>query len=221
MKSCTQCQQTNPDDALFCHKCGTRFTEEPTSTQMDEDDLWRTFIGSSKTITFSLNNGWSVEPGHRYYMDQFKKFKASPSPRFTLTWNWPAFLVNPFLWFLYRKMYMYSAVYLVGPFVILFLTGNIVVTLVWHVIAGASANYLYFWHVKEHLKRIREEIGAHRPISADILRDAGGVQPYVFVLAIILFIFNFFFYFSVVKGPPQNGVGQQGGGIPEGEDGVF
>ncbi len=218
MKSCTQCQQTNPDDALFCHKCGTRFTEEPTSTQMDEDDLWRTFIGSSKTITFSLKHGWSVQSADRYYMDQFRKFKASPSPRFTLTWNWPAFLVDPFLWFLYRKMYLYAAVYLVGPVVFFFLTGDITVGFVWRLIAGVSANYLYFWHVKEHLKRVREEIGSQRPISADVLRDAGGVQPYVFALAILL---HLFVIFAILKGPPQDGAGEQGGGAPQGEDGVF
>ena len=49
---------------------------------------------------------------------------ARRNPQFALTWNWPAFLFISFLWFLYRKMYLYAAVYAIGPMVSTYLTGT-------------------------------------------------------------------------------------------------
>ena len=217
MKFCTQCEQANPDDAAFCHRCGVAMAEEtgsesasplPSEANVEgEEALWRTFIGSSKTLVFSLKdlmsfrNCWSLQSSDDYYMEQFTHFRAQPTPRFALTWHWPTFLVPPFLWFLYRKMYLYAAVYLVGPSLAFFLTGDPTVTFIWQVIAGATANYLYFWHVQDHLKDIQEQVGLHEPIPDSALRDAGGVQPYVFVLAILL---HAFVLFVLIQGPPQS-----------------
>lgn len=208
MKFCTQCEQANPDDATFCHRCGVTMAEKtglsdapsspPEDALIGEEAVWRTFIGSSKTLIFSLKNlfsftnCWSIESSDNYYMEQFKQFRAEPTPRFALTWHWPAFLVPPFLWFLYRKMYLYAAVYLVGPSLAFFLTGDPTVTFIWQVIAGATANYLYFWHVQDHLKEIQAQVSPQESIPEGALRDAGGVQPYVFVLAVLLHVFVLF-----------------------------
>lgn len=200
MRFCAQCEQANPDEALFCHRCGSRFADEGASTPQDEEQLWRTFIGSSKTILFSLKDGWSWDSADRYYMAQFRKFTSAPGQRFALTWHWPAFLVDPFLWFLYRKMYLYAVVYLVGPVLLFYVTGDMSVGFVWRVIAGASANYLYYWHVKDHLKEIREQRGPHHHIPEEVLRDSGGVQIYVFVLAVLL---HLFVVAVILQGPPD------------------
>ncbi len=210
MRTCPKCEQANPDEAHFCHQCGTPFEQgkpEATPAEVDEDHLWRMFIGPSKTVLFSLS-GWTWDRADRYYMEQFRKFGAGPTPRFALTWHWPAFLVPPFLWFLYRKMYLYAAVYLVGPAIAFVLTQDPTVTFVWQLIAGATANYLYFWHIKDHLRHIREHAGPHRAFPEGILRDTGGVQPYVFVLGIML---HLLVLVAILQGPPpEDGIEEQG-----------
>ena len=222
MRTCTSCEQANPDDAGFCHRCGIEFSEDSQDTTQeatqDENQLWQTVIGSSKTVMFSFSKGWALAPSDWYYIEQFKKFKGGPTPQFALTWNWPAFLVPPFLWFLYRKMYLYAAVYLVGPAIFVYATGDPTVTFVWQVIAGTSANYLYFWHIRDHLKRIREQLGPHRHIPEELLKDAGGVQPYVIVLGILIHVFVFFL---LLQGPPENEPPQQDGGPPDQNEQVF
>ena len=218
MKFCAQCEQANPDEALFCHRCGSRFGDEGPATPQEEEQLWRTFIGPSKTILFSLKDGWSWDRADRYYMEQFRKFTSGGSPRFELTWHWPAFFVDPFLWFLYRKMYLYAAVYLVGPVLFFYLTGDMTVGFIWRVIAGASANYLYYWHVKDHLKEIRGRSRLHRPIPDDALRDTGGVQPYVFGLAILL---HLFVMAAILQGPPDQETVQDQQMSPERDPELF
>lgn len=107
MKPCRQCQQQNQDDANFCYQCGNELgaTEggeaSTASVSRNEEEVWRDFIG----------------PNADRYLEQFKKFGPPHSPRFALTWHWPAFLFVSFLWFLYRKMYLYAAVYAIGPMV--------------------------------------------------------------------------------------------------------
>jgi hypothetical protein len=171
MKPCEKCAQPNPDDALYCHQCGTPFSMEAAAT-LDEGQLWRAFIG----------------PNADRYLEQFKKFTAGGGQRFALTWHWPAFLFDPFLWFLYRKMYLYAFVYAVGPVVSAYLTGDFTVGIVWRIMAGVSANYVYFWHVKEHLKDLKTQRGLDRAGQERSLRDLGGVQPYVIWLGVALHV---------------------------------
>ena len=85
---------------------------------------------------------------------------------------------------------------------------------VWRIVAGTSANYLYFWHVKDHLRRIRERAGPLRPVPEAVIRDTGGVQPYVFALAILL---HLFVLFAILQGPPEDGTFQTEGGTPRGD----
>ncbi len=129
MKSCETCRQVNPDDARFCQQCGTAFSSvQPTELVWDEAQLWRKFIG----------------PNADRYLETFKKFSTASGPRFAFTWNWPAFLFEPFLWFLYRKMYLYALVYAVGPVVAFYFTQDLSADFVWRIMAGASANYIYY-----------------------------------------------------------------------------
>jgi hypothetical protein len=188
MKSCDKCATPNPDDALFCHQCGTPLTQ-PGSAPLDEVQLWRAFIG----------------PNSDRYLEQFRKFTVGPTPRFALTWHWPAFLVDPFLWFLYRKMYLYALVYAVGPVISAYVTGDFTVGIVWRIMAGASANYIYFWHIKEHLKTMREQGTIDRTRQEHLLRDLGGVQPYVIWLGVALHaLLLVILAILIMGGPPGN-----------------
>jgi hypothetical protein len=183
MKPCGTCGQANPDEAHFCHQCGSPFSEQarPSAEQTTASDqsagvlftepqLWRAFIG----------------PNADRYLDQFKRFTTDAAPRFALTWHWPAFLFDPFLWFLYRKMYLYALVYAVGPVLSAYLTGDLTVGIVWRVMAGVSANYIYYWHIREQVGRIRAARGLDAGGQERLLQDAGGVQPYVIWLGVAL-----------------------------------
>ena len=179
MKACTQCQQQNQDDANFCYQCGNDLgssnaasaTSTPFSIRTDED-LWRDFIG----------------PNADRYLEHFKKFGSPQSPRFALTWNWPAFLYVSFLWFLYRKMYLYAAVYAIGPMVSTYLTGDMTSGIVWSVVAGATANYVYYWHCREHIAAIKQQAWNDPTQQHTVLKDEGGVQPYVIWVGVVFYL---------------------------------
>ena len=200
MKTCEKCAQQNPDDALFCQQCGTPFSAPVSGPALSDDgEIWRAFIG----------------PNADRYFEQFRKFTAGGTPRFALTWHWPAFLVDPFLWFLYRKMYLYALVYAVGPVASAYVTGDFTVGIVWRIMAGVSANYIYYWHVKEHVATIRAK--SHLDVAAQqrLLRDLGGVQPYVIWLAVLLHVLLIAMIIMVAReGPPDGGKNQPGRSKP-------
>ena len=177
MKSCSQCQQQNQEDAKFCYQCGNTLmsiTAPPIVgplTHTDEE-LWRQFIG----------------PHADQYLKYFKKFGLGEDPKFVLTWNWPAFLYISFLWFLYRKMYVYALVYALGPMISTYLTGDFTVGLVWSIMAGATANYVYYWHCREQISEIKKTSWADPAKQDEALKEAGGVQPYVIWVGVAVYI---------------------------------
>jgi zinc ribbon protein/uncharacterized protein DUF2628 len=180
MKFCAQCQRQNQDDANFCYQCGTDLAAsvEKSSGASTiyasgaDSDLWRAFIG----------------PNADRYLEQFKKFGTEQSPKFALTWNWPAFLFISFLWFLYRKMYLYAAVYAIGPIVSSYLTGDMTSGLVWSVVAGATANYVYYWHCREQIGAIKQQAW-NDPVKQEMtIKESGGVQPYVIGVGVVLYV---------------------------------
>lgn len=200
MKVCRQCQQQNAEDANFCRQCGSALavTEPtaasvvaaipPTSITADEE-LWRQFIG----------------PNADRYLEQFKKFSADGQPKFALSWNWPAFLFISFLWFLYRKMYLHALVYAIGPMVSTYLTGDITVGVVWSIMAGATANYLYYWHCREQIAEIKKRALSHPDMRDFALKEAGGVQPYVIWVGVAFYILFVATLIKMVQdGPPDS-----------------
>ena len=196
MKACAQCQQQNQEDAKFCHQCGKQLTAEheaPIAPPVapvahTDEDLWRQFIG----------------PSADHYLHHFRKFGLGDKPKFALTWNWPAFLYISFLWFLYRKMYTYALVYALGPMISTYLTGDITVGLIWSVMAGATANYVYYWHCREKIGEIKKGSWSDPSKRDEALKEAGGVQPYLIYVGIALYVL---FILSMIKmvqeGPPD------------------
>jgi hypothetical protein len=177
MKPCGQCQQQNQDDANFCYQCGTELasvvgTAPTTFSSRADEDFWRDFIG----------------PNADRYLEQFKKFGPPHSPRFALTWHWPAFLFVSFLWFLYRKMYLYAAVYAIGPMVSTYLTGDMSSGIVWSVVAGATANYVYYWHCREQIAVIKQQAWNDPSHEHAALKEEGGVQPYVIWVGVAFYL---------------------------------
>jgi hypothetical protein len=199
MKLCGHCQRENPPDANFCFYCGAALASgastpaspdaAPWSASVQTDEtLWRQFIG----------------PNADRYLAQFKKFAPNGQPRFALSWNWPAFLFISFLWFLYRKMYLHAVVYALGPMISTYLTGDITIGIVWSVMAGATANYLYYWHCREHIAEIKKRGRMDPAAQSAALQEAGGVQPYVIWVGVAFYVI---FLATVTKmiqeGPPE------------------
>jgi len=208
MKLCTSCEQQNPDDAQFCLRCGASFAEVTPPPQaeafQDEREPLRILVGPTKAIQFSVTGGWSWKPAAEYYLETFKRFKTSAGPRFTVTWHWPAFLIDPFLWFLYRKMYMYAFIYFIGPAASWMLTGDFSVGIVWKIMAGVSANYIYFWHLKDHLAKITSQQGLDHMARLRLMGENGGVQPYVIWLGLALTLLWMGIVIAIIEqGPPE------------------
>ncbi len=134
----------------------------PPQPQTDAE-LWKAFLG----------------PNADRYLTTFKKFMGPAGPHFALTWHWPAFIFEPFLWFLYRKMYVYAAIYAIGPAMAFYITQDLSADIIWRIIAGASANYIYFWHAKEQIAKIKSERATGGETRQKLLGELGGVQPYV------------------------------------------
>jgi predicted Zn finger-like uncharacterized protein len=61
-----------------------------------------TNVGSDAFVPFIGKNA-------SLYLQRFKHFSADGVTRYAPTWHWPAFLV-PWLWFLYRKLYLWSLI---------------------------------------------------------------------------------------------------------------
>ena len=197
MKFCAQCQQQNQENAKFCYQCGNTLTVEPEApittpaapvTHADEH-LWRQFIG----------------PHAERYLQHFKKFGLGGEPKFALTWNWPAFLYISFLWFLYRKMYTYALVYALGPMISTYLTGDITVGLIWSIMAGATANYVYYWHCREQIGEIKKGSWADPAKQDEALKVAGGVQPYIIYVGIALYVLFILTTIKMVQDGPPDG----------------
>ena len=219
MKACHSCEQQNPDDAQFCHRCGIPMqeaeVEADSESQVDDEQCWRVLIGPNKSLQFSLSGGWSWKPASEHYLKVFQRFTSQAGPQFALSWHWPAFLFDPFLWFLYRKMYMYALVYAIGPVISAFITGDFTVGVVWRVIAGASANYLYYWHLKDHLLRIRERQFPEQSSRLRALAEEGGVQVYVLWLGVALHVLMVGILISAVGNGPPEGFPVPNSGLPK------
>ena len=213
MSACPSCSQENAAEANFCSQCGqtlVKAVSEPiheapqSSSAPTALQLWETFIGPSKSLQFSLKTGWVWQPAFLYYKEKFAHLETPEGPRFALSWNWPAAFFDSFLWFLYRKMYMFALLYAVAPALAIFLTGDMSVGIVSRILAGASANYLYYWHVKDKLQHIMRIPNIDDDRRAHLVREEGGVQPYVLWLGAALHVFMLGVLLATIsQGPPE------------------
>ena len=197
MKSCARCQQQNQEDSKFCYQCGTALAVEPEPpiappvipTVSTDEHLWRQVIG----------------PHADRYLEHFKKFGLGEQPKFALTWNWPAFLYISFLWFLYRKMHVYALVYALGPVISTYFTGDLTVGLVWSIMAGATANYVYYWHCRKQIGAIKKSSWTDPAKQDEVLKESGGVQPYVIWIGVAFYILFAISMFKMAQDGPPDG----------------
>ena len=84
-----------------------------------------------------------------YYRHQFARFGQPPEVKFALSWHWPAFF-GFFFWAMYRKLWGWAAVHLVGSLAVVAMGLLHPLYLLWLFVWPCSANYLYFRHCLRH-----------------------------------------------------------------------
>jgi hypothetical protein len=166
---CPQCAATNPDEAAYCNACGQHLLATASPPADSNAMLWRRFIG----------------PRADHYLERFRTFQDEKGDAFHLTWHWPAFLVG-WLWYLYRKMYLHAAAFLLGGLLPMVLGAGLPGVVIWNACAAGAAHYLYYMHVKLTLASIARHAGTDAALRDRLVADAGGIQPYVWWLGIVL-----------------------------------
>ena len=110
---------------------------------------------------------------------KFRAFKTVDREKFSVTWNWPAFLIPP-PWLLYRKMYFWGILSIVLGFIPLV---NILASIGF----GMTGNYIYYKHAK---KKINEIIDKNPSVSERelniLLSIKGGVSYVIAILMIVI-----------------------------------
>lgn len=162
---CGKCGVNLPEGVEFCPNCGA-----PAKAGKPDDETGvAPGIGIDEIELFVGKNAG-------YYGTVFRKFNIRGQETFTPTWNWSAFLFN-FWWMLYRKLYLWSLLWLLLTFIPFF-------GLIFMIAAGISGNYLYYRHATS---KIREAKSLQSPAQLPaVLTELGGVNGWVIPVAIVV-----------------------------------
>jgi hypothetical protein len=175
---CPYCKETILDGAIKCRHCGSMLSSGPFASQTGSvsGEEFQAFIGNNSD----------------YYLRNFGRFTATGTDTFTPTWNWSAFGFT-FIWMLYRKMYLQSAV----TFVIFCVPG---VNLFLHIAVGAFANYLYYKHAKEKILETRPRLAPQELYPA--LSQIGGVHGWAITVGIavgVILVVTLSLFFAAIS----------------------
>jgi len=103
-------------------------------------------------------------------------------------------------------MYVYALVYALGPMISTYLTGDVTVGLVWSIMAGATANYVYYWHCREQIGALKKNAWTDPAKQDEVLKERGGVQSYVIWIGIALYLlFAITMTFKMLQDGPPDG----------------
>jgi Tfp pilus assembly major pilin PilA len=183
---CSACGTHAADDARVCPNCGRALDTVSRHGPEDETDpeFLEVAIGPKRT---------------GYYVTKFQRFANGGG---LVTWNWPAFFV-PLLWMLYRKMWLYAALYFfVLPLALLMLAivlaltlpETIGVTVFWVVqlgiIFGLIPMYANAAYHRVVQKRIRSAQASHpeRERQLRALAGTGGTSNAAFIVVLVMIV---------------------------------
>ena len=161
---CPGCQQECDSEWVICLFCGYELAQQ----DRERDFLWDSgqedveeTAGTSEEAdeTESVPNAFTraelaryVGPNTDYYAVQFSRMGTVHSPRFRLSWNWPAFFAF-FFWALYRKMWLWAGLHLAGAMFLVFVTPLSAAWIVYSLFWPVAANFLYFRQFAHHIRQ--------------------------------------------------------------------
>ena len=167
-----------------CKNCGCKIVIE--SRQDDQPDNSFKFKSAPKLQDGSESSPQITEkdfidfigPNADKYIEKFSKFNVAGVDHFSLTWNWPAFIVAVF-WMLYRKLYLWALLVFILSFIPI--AGIILM-----IACGLTGNYIYYKNVKKKIM----ELKIQQPSSelSELLQQIGGVNRWLKTLALVLMI---------------------------------
>ncbi|MFZ5586725.1 MAG: hypothetical protein ACOZHQ_12425 [Thermodesulfobacteriota bacterium] len=168
---CPRCQRELPPGAAGCPDCGTAEAAGPTPPPPPpppppgpaadiSPEEWRAFLG----------------PKAELYLERFARFQAGGQDAFTATWHWPAFFATAW-WFLYRKLYLWFGLGLVGSFIPWVRWGV-------HVAAGVTAHYIYYVEAAKQIRAVKANCPPGELPAR--LAAAGGVHAWVPWVAVVV-----------------------------------
>ncbi len=114
-----------------------------------------------------------IGPNADHYAQLFARFGSIKQPKFQISWNWPAFFFF-FFWALYRKMWLWAAINVIGALFLIFLTPLTAVWMVYSFVWPLTANYLYFRHIAHHMRVARARYAGEE--RDEYLASKGGVS---------------------------------------------
>jgi len=181
---CSKCGVEAGADARFCAKCGSYLDVFAPTGPPDRGDI--EYVEAA------------IGPRNAdYYLRKFERFGSGGG---YASWNWPAFFV-PFLWMLYRKMWLWAILYFFAtPFVLSLVFGTLFVVLpettaalvgwtLWlvgiFIVLPMFANALYYHTCQARIaeaKRYRVE----RRRQLERLWNMGGTSNVAWIVALVL-----------------------------------
>ncbi|MFH1057158.1 MAG: zinc ribbon domain-containing protein [Pseudomonadota bacterium] len=172
---CPRCQRELPPGAAGCPDCGPAgqtgqtpppppppppgVGPDPAAPAISEAE-WRAFLG----------------PKAELYLARFARFSAGGQDAFAATWHWPGFFATAW-WFLYRKLYLWFGLGLVGSFIPWLRWGV-------HIAAGLTAYYIYYVEAGKQIRAIKAATPPE--LLAERLAAAGGVHRWVPWVAVVV-----------------------------------
>lgn len=196
--NCPECGVTRAVNENVCAKCGFPREGEPPplphshdfmatpATDKSESERRLPRTGQGRRDSDELFVACIGPKNTDYYIRVFEKFRSG---RGAASWNWPAFFLT-IPWLLYRKMWGFTVLYWVGlPIGIGFLAAMIAATIqdedafvssyylacvvIAFILVPIFANRLYFGHVRNKIRRVKEKHRSHADQVVELHRTAG------------------------------------------------
>ena len=184
---------------LPMHPRGYRVIPWRGGTMSRQDDL-HALLAPERQPQVLKDLGDFFGPGSEAFFEVYDKMKARKLSGVQIGWNWPVFLFS-FVWFFYRKMWIFGASVILLPVILSLLIGS----------AGLGGGAIIFAmvansiYVRSALSRIlkADALGLTGEARSDYLRRAGGVSPVAGGIAAVLFVLFFAAaIYGILAGPP-------------------